>query len=756
MSARAAALLAALLPVGCSYNPGYFPYLIPGGPVAESHAKPGGPGYFRNFDPKACKLLVTPDGQVNAPLGTAVVLVGTVADDDGQPRRSRRVEWLLDGPGAIVEADESGLYPGRGYKKDNRYAVTHTNYTAKTITRGNDDPGDDVAVAAGQTFCVVSSAVPGETVVTAYAPEVFNWANNRVTVRIVWGDGRFSFPAPAVVRSGGEHTLATVATAAADPVPGGYRVRYRVLDGPPAVLVGRSGTSQSGAGGKEAEATTDADGRAAVRLVQQTPAAGKTRVIVEVVKPPEAGAGPGTVVARRETAVEWAEPKVHLAVTAPPAAAPGGAFPVTVGLENDAGVESRAAQVRVALSDGAALDSSDPPPTRQDRAGTLTFDLPPVPGKGKQQVALQVRPARAGAVTVTADAATGDGHQATGQATTRIEAGKLRLLVEGPAAGAVGRELPFKVAVTNGGAVPAGNVVVWARPDPGLRYATPHDPVELAVGTLQPGQTKTVDLPLTATRAGRFAVRATATADGELTAAAEPAAVEVRRVEVAAAVAGPKLAYLNQDFDWAVTVRNAGDAAVTGVVVRAAVPAEVRVRSADGGAAGPGSVEWRVAELRPGEAKTFTVAATGAKLADRANLAVAVTADGSVGAEAEGAVAVIGTAAVVLELATPGGPVEVGKRVAYRVRVKNQGTVSARDVEVSAVVPPELRPVRAAGPGGRVAFPVVEELRPGEARTFTVEADAVQAGDARFRAEVKAAHLARPLAEEQATRVTGR
>jgi hypothetical protein len=34
--------------------------------------------------------------------------------------------------------------------------------------------------------------------------------------------------------------------------------------------------------------------------------------------------------------------------------------------------------------------------------------------------------------------------------------------------------------------------------------------------------------------------------------------------------------------------------------------------------------------------------------------------------------------------------------------------------------------------------------------------EAAQAGDARFRAEVKAAHLKTPLKEEQATRVTGR
>ena len=55
-----------------------------------------------------------------------------------------------------------------------------------------------------------------------------------------------------------------------------------------------------------------------------------------------------------------------------------------------------------------------------------------------------------------------------------------------------------------------------------------------------------------------------------------------------------------------------------------------------------------------------------------------------------------------------------------------------------------------------LAFPRVEELQPGQTLTFTVEVDAVQPGDARFRAEVRAAHLKTPLKEEQAARVTGR
>ena len=206
MFARLAAvvLIAALAGAGgCTYNPGYFPYIVPPGPIQQTHAKPR-LGYFRNFDPKACKLGVTPGDLATAPLGSQVVLVATVYDKDGQPRRDRRVEWMIEGPGNIVEADESGFTAGRGYKVDNKYAVTYTSYIPKTITRGNDDTKDDVAVEPGQTFVVVSSAVPGETIVTAYAPEVFNWDNGRVVTKVMWGDARFKFPEKITVRVGGE------------------------------------------------------------------------------------------------------------------------------------------------------------------------------------------------------------------------------------------------------------------------------------------------------------------------------------------------------------------------------------------------------------------------------------------------------------------------------------------------------------------------------------------------------------------------
>ncbi|MBY0456093.1 MAG: DUF11 domain-containing protein, partial [Gemmataceae bacterium] len=642
MSARLAALLAcaAAGAGGCTYGPGYFPHLLPPGPIQQTHAKPGGHGYFRNFDPKAQKLDVKPGGLVNAPLGAQIVLVASVFDKDGTARRDRRVEWMLEGPGSIIEADESGVTPGRGYRLDGKFAVTHTGYVPKTFTRGNDDPKDDVPIEPGQTFIIISSAVPGETVVTAFAPAVFNRDNGLVVTKVMWGDARFKFPEPTAARVGGATTLSTHINSSATEPAGEFRVRYKFLDGPTALFVPQGGDqvalSAEGGKEKETEATPDANGEATVRLVQRDAKAGKTRVLVEVLKAPERGVGSGTVVGRREVSVEWGNPQLKLKIDSPPVASPTGTFQVTVTLDNANGVESTDARVRVTLSDGAVLARSEPPPARQDEKGALLFDLPPVTGKGKQSVTLQVRPARAGQVTIGAEAVTADDLRAQTTATTRVESGKIALVIEAPPVALAGERIPAKVAVSNGGATPVENVIVWVRVDEGLNTGSGRGPVELSAGTLAPGQTKTLDLPLNATTTGRYGIRATAAGNGDLVASADPASVEVRKAELAVAVSGSKLVYLNQELSWSVTVANRGAATLSGVIVRAVVPPEVRVIEADGGSIGAGAVEWKIPELPPGAEKSFKLEGEAGQLAPQAALTVVARGDAVSGGKAVG------------------------------------------------------------------------------------------------------------------------
>ncbi len=773
----------ALANTGCfnSHNPGYFPYVSTGNLILPQHAKPGGRGYFRDFDPKACKIEVVPQNPT-APLGSQVVLVASVLDKDGVPRRSRRVEWMIEGPGQILEVDESGFYGGRGYKVDSRYAVSYTNYSTHTITRGNDNPADDVEIVPGQTFCVLTSAVPGETVVTAYAPGVFNWSQGRVVTRVVWGEGRFKFPESTVARSGGELTLTTTVNHLEQDGPGplpNYHVRYRVIDNserPSAVLVPQAGLGttavMSGMATKETDAVVGSDGTAVVRLMQRDPQPGMTRVAVEIVKPPENGVGPGSVVARRETTIEWSAPKVQLNVVSPAATGSGGTFNSSVSLENVGPIDSRDSVVRVTLSDGATLARSEPPPSKLD-GGTFIFDLPPVAVKQKQEIVLEVKPAKLGSMTVTAEAVTAEGLRAENRATTRVENGKLDLHLEAPASALAGERVPVKIAITNSSAVPAANVMVWARFDEGLSHSSNTNPVELRVGKLAAGETKTLDLPLTTKTAGRYGIRASATADGDVAASGAPVAFDVRHAELKLSATGPNLAYLNQDFTWNIAVANSGEATLTNVVVRATLPTDVRLKDTGEGQAGPGSVEWKIRELKAGEHRAFKLTASAAKLTDRATLSVVALGDalGSqaastrpvgdpVEAKADASVAIAGVPALSMELATPAGLHEVGKRASFQVRIRNRGTVSARDVEVAAFVPPELKAIRGSGPtaatiraDGTVSFGKLEEVKPGEVATFTIEVEAVKSGDARFRSEARAAHLTNSLKEEQSTRI---
>src|SRR5262245_13177330 len=232
------ALLAALmLPLaGCfngAVNPSYFPHWFGVPSIKQTHAEPGGEGYFSNFDPHAVRLEVRPLRSTN-PVRTQQLVIATVLDEDGDARRKRRIEWMLEGVGNIVEVDESGFLAGRGYKVDNKYAVSYTDYFEHTITRGNDNPDDDFVIHPGQSWCIISSPIEGETRLTVLAPEIHDWDHRAVTVSMHWADCRWQIPAPAVARAGMPYTLTTHLFRHSDraPVPN-YRVRYTLLDGGP-------------------------------------------------------------------------------------------------------------------------------------------------------------------------------------------------------------------------------------------------------------------------------------------------------------------------------------------------------------------------------------------------------------------------------------------------------------------------------------------------------------------------------------------
>jgi hypothetical protein len=718
--------------------------------------------------PTAARLEVSPAQAAN-PTRSRQVLVATVYDADGKPRRNRRVEWVIDGPGHIVAAADAGLLALRSHRPDARSAVTYTNFFERTETGRSGDPRDEFVVRPGQTWCVVESAVAGETTVTAHAPDVSDREKGEVVVKLLWSDSQFAFPPSTVSRPGGEaELLTTLNRMTGKDSPDGLKVRYRVLDGAPAELVSKSGAGTtatlSGGGQTEVEVAADAGGKAAVRVAQPTPQAGTTRIAVEVVKPDPGGAGAGTVVGRKEITVEWAAAHLALNARAPEAAAIGREAAFTLALTNDGKADSPPVTVKAALPEAAEFVRSDPPPTAQD-GRELTWALPAVPAGGKQAVALTLKPTRRGTFTVPASAETPDGVRAESRTTVGADTAGLKVAAEVPQRAGVGDRVTVGVAVTNPGAVPLENATAWVAFDKGLSHESGTGQAEVAVGTVPPGETKRVEVPLTAKEVGKSAVRVNVTADGGLAERAD-SAVEVRNAALKLSLAGPETVTPDQEETWTLQITNAGDAAVADAVARVTLPKALTAKSAsDGGQlVGADGAEWRLGELAPGAKKSVKLTATAGSPADRAVVSATAHGGGSevqVQSQTEVPVAVVGKPALVLELSDVPGMAPAGQRATVRITVRNRGSGPAKKLEVSATATEAFRLIGGTGAdrkpgqtdGQKVTFGVLDELPAGSAAVFVVELEAATPGTARVQVEARAEHLSQPLREEQAARV---
>jgi uncharacterized repeat protein (TIGR01451 family) len=529
----------------------------------------------------------------------------------------------------------------------------------------------------------------------------------------------------------------------------------------------------------EAVTTVGADGTARVSVAQPTAAGGTNRIAIEVIKADPAGPAKYKVVSKGETKVTWQAPSLSLTVSAPKTLALSQEVPVTYAVAGSGPAPTEPVTVTATVPPGLEVVRTEP------RAAVdgdqLVWTLPAESAGKRRAVEAVYRPVRIGAADLTADARTAEGQSAHGSAAVQVTEAKLLLKLDGPSRAVVGEALPFRLVVTNVGDAPADRVRVRARLDDGLETANRSTTLDETIASLAPGQSRTLELPVSAKQPGRLSVQAGATAGANLVGLPQTATVEVQDARLTAGVHGPGRGYVGQEVTWKVVVRNLGETPLGTVVLKADLPDGVKfVRATEGGRSSGKQVVWDLGTAPARQERTVEVTAACERLTGRAAFVAVVSASpivdrgGAVrpvslvkpiGSErpVEVPFEIIGIPALQMSIKDAADPIGVGQRTTYTVRLKNAGTLAARRVELSADVPDVMRPLRATGPGpagradgSKVLFPAIDSLAPNAEATFVIEVEGRAPGDGRFRAEARSALLAQPLRAEEPTRVLGR
>lgn len=339
------------------------------------------------------------------------------------------------------------------------------------------------------------------------------------------------------------------------------------------------------------------------------------------------------------------------------------------------------------------------------------------------------------------------------QAMVEVQEPKLQIDIAGPGEVVYGEKEVYRMTISNPGNGDAQGVMIHLLPiTPGEAPAASH-----RLGTLKAGESKALEIELTARQSGNLVVRAEATADGGLKAAGA-ADVVVRRAELQVAIAGPRVHFAGQPAQYQLTLTNIGDAPASGIQLAAALPSGTELLSStpEGQSrAASNEVLWSVERLEPGATHTVSLECrmTGSGSQQIEALALAT---GDLKHSAVAVTQLLARADLDLEVTDTPGPVPVEQEVIYQVRVRNRGTKSAEAIDVVAFFSDGMEPLGVDGIGhaispGMVAFHPIAAIGPGEEKVYKIRAKATAGGNHRFRIELSCDPLDTKLTHEDTT-----
>ena len=403
---------------------------------------------------------------------------------------------------------------------------------------------------------------------------------------------------------------------------------------------------------------------------------------------------------------------------------------------------------------GTRLLGTTPPASRAARE-ELVWSLGTLKPGGETSVEMQIMPTEEGEVGSVATVR----FQADATARSIVTRPKLVVETAGVNRVLVGDDATLTFTVSNPGSGVATGVVLAEHIPAGLKHPGGGE-LEYTVGDLKPGESRQLQLRLKAVGPGTITNLITARADANLR-AQHRFNVEVVSPQLDVAMAGPKRRYLEREATYQLSVSNPGTAPAKQVELVAYLPPGLKFVNANNAGRydeGTRAVYWRLEELPVNQ--HGTVELTTLPIAPgQFSIKVHGAAQRGLAIEKEQPVLVEGLAAVLFQLSHTKDPLEVGGETTYEITIVNQGSKASSNLQVSVLLPAELKPLAAEGPtrytieNNKVLFEGLPQLAPKSVAAFRVRAQGVRAGDLRVRCQLLTDEMQQPVVKEESTRV---
>ncbi len=332
---------------------------------------------------------------------------------------------------------------------------------------------------------------------------------------------------------------------------------------------------------------------------------------------------------------------------------------------------------------------------------------------------------------------------------------KLEVVKKGPATIELGEVATWTVTVTNNGSAEATNVVVTDTLPDAFKATTS---LSQNIGTVTPGETKTVEYSAKAIKQGEFRNHAVASYDGGPAVAGESSApIAVVQSGIRVRKTGPAEAYVFKPAKFDITIENTGDTDLKNVRITDILPKGTSVADNGKGRVSGSAIGWMIPSLPAGSSQLISTEIAATRKGESTNTVKVVTANGL---EASDSVTTnwLAVPGVTVSITDSKDPIRVLEATTYTIQVKNQGDFEPVSGTVTVKFTESIKPIAVAGDaqgtidGQTVTFPRTT-LEPGKDTNLSITAEGANIGPGRAVLNFSADFLADPIISQEATNV---